>query len=100
MNYLQDYYYGFVLARPPAHCTALPQDLKVLQTYTEKEFTAALPIGTDGAKWKDWLLAAQLPELLNYKVESRYNLITYAKSLYNVNKDQLGEEKGKHHSDS
>ncbi|OAL18399.1 hypothetical protein AYO22_10719 [Fonsecaea multimorphosa] len=86
VNYLQDFYYSFVPSKPPALCTPLPQDLKTLKTYTEKELTAALPISTDGPKWKDWLLAAQLPELLSFKVESRDNLITYAKSLYNVNK--------------
>lgn len=93
VNYLQDYYYSFVAARPPALCTPLPQDLKTLQAYTEKDLTAALPIGAEGAKWKDWLLAAQLPKLLSFKVESQYNLITYAKSLYNVNKDRTASEK-------
>ncbi|KAI1413994.1 lipoxygenase [Hypoxylon sp. FL1857] len=88
VNYLQDYYYSFVPAKPPALCTPLPTDLKTLQAYTEKELTEALPIGTEGPKWKDWLLAAQLPELLSFKVEAKYNLITYAKSLYNVNKDR------------
>ncbi|KAI0837576.1 lipoxygenase [Hypoxylon sp. FL0890] len=88
VNYLQDYYYSFVPAKPPALCTPLPTDLATLQAYTEKELTNALPIGTEGPKWKDWLLAAQLPELLSFKVEAKYNLITYAKSLYNVNKDR------------
>ena len=88
VNYLQKYYYGFVPSKPPALCTPLPPDLATLQTYTEKELTAALPIGTDGPKWKGWLLAAQLPELLSFKVDTRYNLITYAKSLYNVNKNR------------
>lgn len=92
VNYLQDYYYSFVAARPPALCTPLPGDLATLQAYTEKEVTAALPIGADDDKWKDWLLAAQLPKLLSFKVESRYNLITYAKSLYNVNKDRTAAE--------
>ncbi|EEU36715.1 uncharacterized protein NECHADRAFT_51785 [Fusarium vanettenii 77-13-4] len=86
VNYLQDYYYSFVPAKPPALCTALPTDLKTLQGYKEAELTKALPIGTEGPKWKDWLLAAQLPELLSFKVDDRYNLLTYAKSLYNVNK--------------
>jgi hypothetical protein len=95
VNYLQDYYYSFVPAKPPALCTPLPKDLQTLQNYTEKELTAALPIGTDGPKWKDWLLAAQLPELLSFKVETRYNLITYAKSLYNVNKDRTNFENQK-----
>ncbi|CAG9982205.1 unnamed protein product [Clonostachys byssicola] len=86
VNYLQDYYYSFVPSKPPALCTRLPKDLATLKTYTEAELTAALPIGTNGPQWKDWLLAAQLPELLSYKVEGQYNLITYAKSLYNVHK--------------
>lgn len=92
VNYLQDYYYSFVPSKPPALCTPLPADLKTLQTYTEKELTDALPIGTEGAKWKDWLLAAEMPEMLSYKVEARYNLITYAKSLYNVNKNRTAAE--------
>ncbi|KAH7191718.1 lipoxygenase [Fusarium flagelliforme] len=95
VNYLQDYYYSFVPSKPPALCTPLPQDLKALQGYTEKHLTDALPIGTEDAKWKDWLLAAQLPELLSFKVEDRYNLITYAKSLYNVNKDRTITENKK-----
>ncbi|KAF2999784.1 hypothetical protein E8E13_005740 [Curvularia kusanoi] len=92
VNYLQDYYYSFVPAKPPALCTPLPKDLATLQKYTEADLTAALPIGTEGVKWKDWLLAAQLPELLSYKVDNRYNLITYAKSLYNVNKSRTNFE--------
>lgn len=92
VNYLQNYYYSFVPAKPPALCTPLPNNLQTLKGYTEKELTAALPIGTDGPQWKDWLLAAQLPQLLSFKVESRYNLITYAKSLYNVNKERTAFE--------
>ncbi|KAH6612136.1 lipoxygenase 1 [Boeremia exigua] len=92
VNYLQDYYYSFVAAKPAALCTPLPKDLASLQSYTEAQLTAALPIGPDGAKWKDWLLAAQLPELLSYKVEKEYNLLTYAKSLYNVNKGRTNFE--------
>ncbi|KAF2128706.1 Lipoxygenase [Dothidotthia symphoricarpi CBS 119687] len=92
VNYLQDYYYSFVPSKPPALCAPLPKDLKTLQAYTEKDLTAALPIGTDGPKWKDWLLAAQMPELLSFKVEGDYNLITYAKSIYNVNKNRTNSE--------
>ena len=92
VNYLQDYYYSFVPAKPPALCTPLPKDLDTLKKYKETDLTAALPIGPDGVKWKDWLLAAQLPELLSYKVENQYNLLTYAKSLYNVNKDRTDSE--------
>ncbi|RGP71326.1 lipoxygenase 1 [Fusarium sporotrichioides] len=95
VNYLQDYYYSFVPSKPPALCTPLPKDLQTLQSYTEKDLTAALPIGTDDMKWKDWLLAAQLPELLSYKVQQDYNLITYAKSLYNVNKSRTITENTK-----
>lgn len=92
VNYLQDYYYSFVPSKPPALCTPLPTSLSALNTYTESHLTAALPIGTDAAQWKDWLLAAQLPELLSYKVENKYSLITYAKSLYNVNKKRTAFE--------
>ncbi|KAF2626469.1 lipoxygenase 1 [Macroventuria anomochaeta] len=92
VNYLQDYYYSFVPAKPPALCLPLPKDLTTLQKYTEADLTAALPIGSGSLKWKDWLLAAQLPELLSFKVDNRYNLITYAKSLYNVNKSRTDDE--------
>lgn len=95
VNYLQDYYYSFVPAKPPALCAPLPKDLATLQKYTEADLTAALPIGDESPKWKDWLLAAQLPELLSYKVDNQYNLITYAKSLYNVNKSRTDEENKK-----
>ncbi|KAM0326695.1 hypothetical protein ACHAQA_006566 [Verticillium albo-atrum] len=88
VNYLQRYYYSFVPSKPAALCTPLPADLATLQAYTEKELTDALPIGTEAPKWKDWLLSAQLPELLSFKVDERYNLITYAKSLWNVNKNR------------
>ena len=41
---------------------------------------------------------AEMPEMLSYKVEQRYNLITYAKSLYNINKNRTSEEDNKFHS--
>lgn len=85
VNYLQQYYYSFVPAKPPALCTPLPRDLATLKKYTERDLVFALPIGKEEGKWKDWLLAAQLPQLLSYKVKDDYNLLTYAKSLYNVN---------------
>ncbi|KAF9694029.1 hypothetical protein EKO04_007817 [Ascochyta lentis] len=94
VNYLQDYYYSFVPSKPPALCAPLPADLATLQSYTESHLTAALPIGPDSPKWKDWLLAAQLPELLSYKVDNRYTLLAYAKSLYNVNKSRSSAEEG------
>lgn len=100
VNYLQDYYYSFVPAKPPALCTPLPKDLATLQKYNETDLTAALPIGSGSPKWKDWLLAAQLPELLSYKVDSQYNLITYAKSLYNVNKSRTDDENEKWNSET
>jgi len=93
VNYLQDYYYSFVPSKPAALCTPIPEDLKTLHAYKEADLTAALPIGTEGPKWKDWLLAAQLPELLSFRVEGKYNLLTYAKSLYNVNKNRTAFEK-------
>lgn len=97
VNYLQDFYYSFIPAKPAALCAPIPTDLKTLQAINETDLTAALPIGTDpeNPKWKDWLLSAQLPELLSYKVEERYNLLTYAQSLYNVNMDRTKAENNK-----
>lgn len=100
VNYLQDYYYSFVPAKPPALCTPLPKDLATLKKFNEIDLTAALPIGSGTPKWKDWLLAAQLPELLSYKVDNQYNLITYAKSLYNVNKSRTDDENEKWDSET
>ncbi|KAH7367116.1 lipoxygenase [Plectosphaerella cucumerina] len=88
VNYLQKYYYEFVPSKPAALCAPLPKDLDALLAFTEKDLTEALPIGTEGPKWKDWLLSAELPELLSFKVDERYNLITYARSLWNVNKNR------------
>ncbi|KXJ86478.1 lipoxygenase 1 [Microdochium bolleyi] len=92
INYLQNYYYNYVPSKPPALCTPLPQDLQSLKAITEKDLTAALPIGSLDAKWKDWLLAAQLPELLSFKVEDQYNLLTYAKTLYEINHKRSAAE--------
>lgn len=92
VNYLQEYYYDFIPSKPAALCTPLPKDLQTLQTYTEKELTAALPIGGKDGSWKDWLLSAQLPQLLSYKVDERYSLLTYAKCLWNVNKSRTDAE--------
>ncbi|KAH7018034.1 lipoxygenase 1 [Microdochium trichocladiopsis] len=94
INYLQNYYYNYVPSKPPALCTPLPKDLRTLQALTEKDLTTALPIGSTDAKWKDWLLAAQLPELLSFRVEDQYNLLTYAKTLHDINvKRSPGEAK-------
>ncbi|KAI1759214.1 lipoxygenase [Hypoxylon sp. FL1150] len=55
VNYLQDYYYSFILAKPAALCTPIPTDLKALRAFTEEDLTAAFLIGTDpeNSKWKD-----------------------------------------------
>ncbi|KAI0401150.1 lipoxygenase [Xylaria palmicola] len=93
VNYLQNYYYSFVPGKPPALCTPLPKDINDLKGYTEAHLTAALPIGSEDGKWKDWLLAAQLPELLSYRVDQKYSLMNYATSLYHVNKYRSDSEK-------
>jgi len=92
INYLQNYYYSYVPSKPPALCTPLPSTLKDLQAITEKDLTAALPIGPAEGRWKDWLLAAQLPELLSFQVEEKYNLLTYAHTLYKFNCKRTSEE--------
>lgn len=86
VNYLQEYYQSFVVNRPPAMCTPLPQNLNELQSYQEKQLIDALPINRP----KEWLLASHLVHLLNYRVAEDQNLVNYGVSLYHLS-DQSGE---------
>ncbi|KAM5344372.1 hypothetical protein ACJ41O_012909 [Fusarium nematophilum] len=78
VNYLQNFYQAFVLAKPPALCDPLPKTLADLKKYTEKTFVDALPIG----RQREWLLAVQVPWLLSFKVPSDRSLITFAQSQW------------------
>ena len=82
VNYLQNFYQSFVIAKPPALYTPLPTDLVTLLALTEADLVDALPIG----RQRDWLLSAQIPWLLSFRVANDLNLITYAASIWNIYK--------------
>lgn len=86
VNYLQNFYQAFVIAKPPALYTPPPTDIQSLQAFTETDLIKALPIG----RQRDWLLAAQVPWLLSFRVADEYNLITYAVSIWSVYKKKTG----------
>ncbi|KAF6827115.1 lipoxygenase 1 [Colletotrichum plurivorum] len=78
VNYLQNFYQAFVIAKPPMLCRDLPRSLDELLGYTEVDFTRALPIG----RQREWLLAAQVPWLLSFKVAADRSLISFAQSQW------------------
>lgn len=86
VNYLQNFYQSFVIAKPPALYTPPPTDIESLQAFTERDLIKALPIG----RQRDWLLAAQVPWLLSFRVADEYNLITYAVSIWRVYRRKKG----------
>jgi len=87
VNYLQNFYQGFVPAKPPALCAPLPTSLEQLKKYKEQDLVQALPIG----RQRQWLLASQIPWLLSFKVASDRSLVSFALSQW-VTKRK--EEKG------
>lgn len=90
VNYLQNFYQSFVIARPPMLCRSPPTTLAQLQAFKEADLVAALPIN----RQREWLLAAHVPWLLSFKVESDRSLLNYALSQYNVyRKKERPEEK-------
>ncbi|KAF5123430.1 putative linoleate 9S-lipoxygenase 3 [Metarhizium anisopliae] len=78
VNYLQNFYQAFVLAKPPCLCSKMPENVKDLNKYTEKNLVDALPIG----RQRQWLLSVQIPWLLSFKVPSDRSLITFAQSQW------------------
>ncbi|KAJ0274969.1 hypothetical protein COL940_009022 [Colletotrichum noveboracense] len=78
VNYLQNFYQAFVLAKPPMLCRPPPRTLDELLDYSEVEMTKALPIG----RQREWLLAAQVPWLLSFKVAGERSLISFAHSQW------------------
>ena len=88
VNYLQNFYQAFVIAKPPALCAAPPASLDQLRGYAEPDLVAALPIN----RQRQWLLAAQVPWLLSFKVEPDRSLLNYAASQWRVYR--YGQEEG------
>lgn len=82
VNYLQNFYQNFVIAKPPALYTPLPKTLESLRAFTELDLVKSLPIKHQ----RDYLLAVQIPWLLSFRVADENNLISYAASVWNVYK--------------
>ncbi|KAI0134249.1 lipoxygenase [Xylariales sp. AK1849] len=84
VNYLQNFYQAFVVAKPSCLCAAPPTSLGELQSYTEKDVVRALPID----RQREWLLTAQVPWLLSYKVGTDRSLLNFALSQWNIYKQK------------
>lgn len=70
---------AFVIAKPSAVFQP-PDTLSKLSAYTESDLVKALPIN----RQREWLLSAQLPWLLNFRVAEENNLLSYTGSLWNL----------------
>ncbi|KAH8882273.1 Lipoxygenase [Thozetella sp. PMI_491] len=80
VNYLQNFYQAFVLAKPPSLCQPPPKTLAELQALKEADFVASMPMN----RQRQWMLAAQVPWLLSYKVDDDRSLLNYAASQWRV----------------
>ncbi|GKU07826.1 lipoxygenase [Fusarium langsethiae] len=88
VNYLQNFYQAFVMAKPPSLSSPLPESLAVLSKYTEKSLLGVLPVG----RQRLWLLSVQLPWLLSFKVPGDRSLITFAQSQWRTHIDGTSDE--------
>lgn len=84
VNYLQNFYMAFVIAKPSAVFEPPPEKLSQLLSYTESDLVKALPIN----RQREWLLSAQLPWLLSFRVAEENNLLNYAASLFRLYRDK------------
>ncbi|KAF7557089.1 hypothetical protein G7Z17_g908 [Cylindrodendrum hubeiense] len=82
VNYLQNFYQAFVIAKPPALCQPLPVNLAELNAYTERSLVAALPCG----RQRQWLLSVQVPWLLSFKVPDERSLLSFAQSQWHTHR--------------
>ena len=88
VNYLQNFYHAFVIAKPPSLCSPLPNTLGELNKYKEADLVRSLPIG----RQRQWLLTVQVPWLLSFKVASERNLITFAQSQWRTLRGAKGAD--------
>lgn len=88
VNYLQNFYMAFVIAKPSAVFQPPPDTLSKLSCYTESDLVKALPIN----RQREWLLSAQLPWLLSFRVAEENNLLSYASSLWNLYRQKAGRD--------
>lgn len=91
VNYLQNFYMSFVIAKPPALCSAPPTKLSDLEAYNEKDLVAALPVN----RKREWLLAVQLPWLLSFRVAEENNILNYAISVWRLHKHKASGKEQK-----
>lgn len=90
VNYLQNFYMEFVIAKPSALFQRPPQELLQLLLFQEADLVRALPIN----RQREWLLSAQLPWLLSFRVADENNLLNYATSIWRLYEDKTkGNEK-------
>ncbi|KAK4645760.1 hypothetical protein QC761_204370 [Podospora bellae-mahoneyi] len=86
VNYLQNFYQVFVVSKPPCLCKEPPTTIGQLLQFNESDLVASLPIN----RQRQWLLAAQLPWLLSFKVDDERSLLNYAASQWNVYRYKKG----------
>ncbi|KAJ5084204.1 hypothetical protein NUU61_008783 [Penicillium alfredii] len=85
VNYLQDYYQGFVINKPSCFFTPPPTSLEDLLDYTENDLVKALPINHT----MEWLLSSHVPYLLSFKPdESKETLMNCIKTARGLAKDK------------
>lgn len=91
VNYLQQFYQTFVINKPASLCSPPPTTLDQLKAYKEPNLIASLPIN----RQRQWLLSAQVPWLLSFKVEDERSLINFAASQWSVYryKKEIAEQK-------
>ena len=88
INYLQNYYYAFVVNKPPSLYAQPPTSRAALMGYSEKDLVQALPMNHP----KDWLLSSHISYLLSFKPGDKESLISYANSKYHVYKGKHGDD--------
>ena len=87
VNYLQNFYQAFVVAKPPSLCAAPPQSIEELHFFRETNVVAALPLH----RQRQWMLTAQVPWLLSYKVDDDRSLLNYASSQWRIYRYKTGD---------
>ncbi|KAJ8701321.1 Manganese lipoxygenase [Pleurotus ostreatus] len=74
VNFLQQYYQTFVPNKPSALFSPLLTSLSHLESYTESDLMAVLPLKAK----RQWLLMAQISYLLSQRVQQDGNIVTNA----------------------
>ncbi|KAK8073646.1 Arachidonate 15-lipoxygenase [Apiospora phragmitis] len=86
VNYLQNFYQAFVIAKPSCLCARPPATLAELRQYTERDLVAALPIN----RQRQWMLESIVPWLLSSRVGADRSLLNFALSQWSVYRRKTG----------